>query len=214
MPMAHHHGGHPPVGGVEEQHLLETDPVSGMKVFETPNAVTRAHDGTTYHFGGPLCAERFDADPGGILVAPGTHGEGEVTPEQKEEVVRRLQPEGREVAMADDGINDAPTLAQADVGIAMRNGTDVAMGSTGVTLVKGEPMGLARARSLCRATMRNICQKLAWAFGHNTVGVPNAAGVLYAFLGLLLSPMLAAAAMSFSSVSVITNALRLRKLEL
>jgi Cu+-exporting ATPase len=140
--------------------------------------------------------------------------EAEVLPDKKSEAVQRLQKQGRKVAMAGDGINDAPALAQADVGIAMGTGTDVAMESGGITLVKGDLAGIVRARKLSQATMRNIRQNLFFAFIYNSVGVPIAAGILYPVFGLLLSPILAAAAMSFSSVSVIANSLRLRNVRL
>ena len=178
----------------------------------TPEAIRRLHaEGLKIVMltGDNETTARAVADKVGIDVV-----HADVSPEDKHRIVSELQQAGARVAMCGDGINDAPALAQADVGIAMGTGTDVAMESAGVTLVKGDLIGVAKARELSHATMRNIRQNLFFAFIYNALGVPVAAGILYPFFGLLLSPMIAAGAMSLSSVSVIGNALRLRTLKL
>jgi Cu+-exporting ATPase len=192
------------VDGKEAGIVGVADPIKAT----TPEAIRQLHDDGVKivmltgdsRVTAEAVAKRLDIDE---VVA-------EVLPDQKAEVVKRLQREGRVVVMAGDGINDAPALAQAQVGVAMGTGTDVAMESAGVTLVKGDLRGIVRARLLSKATMRNIKQNLFFAFVYNALGVPVAAGVLYPVFGILLSPVIAAAAMSFSSVSVVGNALRLR----
>ena len=177
--------------GEKTPEAIEALHAEGMRIV----MVTGDHHTTARAVGGKLNIDQVISD---------------VLPEQKLAIVKRLQDEGRIVAMAGDGINDAPALARGHVGIAMGTGTDIAMESADVTLVKGDLRGVLRARRLSHATMRNVKQNLFWAFVYNILGVPIAAGVLYPFFGILLSPMIAAAAMSFSSVSVIGNALRLR----
>ena len=208
----HQSGGETVMYLAADRQLIGLIGVSDPIKASTPDAIKELHDegvevvmltGDNHNTAAAVAAklgiERFEAD---------------VLPDQKAAVVKKLQDEGRTVAMAGDGINDAPALAQAHVGIAMGTGTDVAMESAGVTLIKGDLTGIVRARRLSRATMKNIRQNLFFAFIYNSAGVPIAAGALYPVFGLLLSPVIAAAAMSFSSVSVITNALRLRKAKL
>ena len=196
------------VDGAAAAVLAIQDPIKAS----TPDAVRALHDeGMRLHM---VSGDRTAA-AGQVARELGFDAvDAEVLPHDKAAIVARLRSEGRRVAMAGDGINDAPALAAADVGIAMGTGTDVAIEAAGVTLVQGDLRGIVRARRLSRATMRNIRQNLFFAFVYNSLGVPIAAGALYPFLGLLLSPMLAAAAMTFSSVSVISNALRLRRVRL
>ena len=188
--------------------IAVTDPIKAS----TPDAIERLrHDGIRI----VMVTGDSRATAGWVAAELGIEDvHAAALPHQKREIVSRLQSEGRVVAMAGDGVNDAPALTQADVGIAMSTGTDVAMQSAGITLLRGDLRGIARARTLSRATMRNIRQNLFFAFAYNALGIPIAAGILYPFFGLLLSPIIASAAMTFSSVSVIANALRLRHLEL
>jgi P-type Cu+ transporter len=206
-----------PPGGTPLCVAVDGKYVGNFGVADQPKASTPAALRDLKNSGIRIVMLTGDNKPVAAAIAPPLgidEFEAEVLPEGKAEVIKKLQGQGRVVAMAGDGINDAPALAQADVGIAMGTGNDVAIESAGITLVKGDLTGILRARKLSQATMRNIRQNLFFAFIYNAIGVPIAAGVLYPFFGLLLSPIFAAAAMSFSSVSVIANALRLRHIKL
>jgi Cu+-exporting ATPase len=197
--------------------VINNEPAGILGVADPIKSSTPEAIDTLHHEGVSIVMLTGDSRTTADAVANKLHIDdvvAEVLPEQKAEIVKKFQAEGRKVGMAGDGINDAPALAQAEVGIAMGTGTDVAMESAGVTLVKGDLRGIARARRLSRATMRNIRQNLFFAFIYNTLGVPVAAGVLYPSFGLLLSPIIAAAAMAFSSLSVVMNALRLKRVNL